>query len=60
MDNQSGKIIGEGLTYDDVLMVPAYSEILPRDVNVSTQFTKEITLNLRSNSKFSIFRRHCG
>ncbi len=46
MDNQSGKIIGEGLTYDDVLMVPAYSEILPRDVNVSTQFTKGITLNV--------------
>ena len=45
MDNQSGKFIGEGLTYDDVLMVPAYSEILPRDVNVSTQFTKKITLN---------------
>ena len=48
MDNQSGKIIGEGLTYDDVLMVPAYSEILPRDVNVSTQFTKGITLNIES------------
>jgi IMP dehydrogenase len=46
MDNQSGKIIGEGLTYDDVLMVPAYSEILPRDVNVKTQFTKGITLNI--------------
>ena len=45
MDNQSGKFIGEGLTYDDVLMVPSYSEILPRDVNVSTQFTKEIRLN---------------
>jgi len=46
MDNHSGKIIGEGLTYDDVLMVPSYSETLPRDVNVSTQFTKEITLNI--------------
>ncbi len=46
MDNQSGKFIGEGLTYDDVLMVPSYSEILPRDVNVSSQFTKEITLNI--------------
>ena len=45
MSNQSDKIIGEGLTYDDVLMVPAYSEILPRDVNVSSQFTKEIRLN---------------
>ncbi|MBL4668299.1 MAG: IMP dehydrogenase, partial [Flavobacteriales bacterium] len=46
MDNQSGKIIGEGLTYDDVLMVPAYSEILPREVNVSSQFTKGIKLNI--------------
>jgi IMP dehydrogenase len=46
MDDQSGKIIGEGLTYDDVLMVPAYSEILPRDVNVSSKFTKGITLNI--------------
>jgi IMP dehydrogenase len=46
MDNLSGKIIGEGLTYDDVLMVPSYSEILPRDVNVSTQFTKGISLNI--------------
>lgn len=46
MDNQSGKFIGEGLTYDDVLMVPAYSEVLPRDVNVSTQFTKGIKLNI--------------
>jgi IMP dehydrogenase len=46
MDNLSGKIIGEGLTYDDILMVPSYSEILPRDVNVSTQFTKGISLNI--------------
>ena len=46
MDNQSDKFIGEGLTYDDVLMVPSYSEILPRDVNVSSQFTKEIRLNI--------------
>ena len=46
MDNQSDKFIGEGLTYDDVLMVPSYSDILPRDVNVSTQFTKGIRLNV--------------
>ena len=36
----------EGLTFDDVLLVPAYSEILPREVNISTQLTKEITLNI--------------
>ena len=38
----SNKVIGEGLTYDDILMVPAYSEVLPRDVDVSTYFTKNI------------------
>ena len=36
----------EGLTYDDVLVVPAYSEVLPYMVNTSTQFTKNITLNI--------------
>ena len=38
------KIIGEGLTYDDVLLVPAYSEILPREVCLDSYFTKNITL----------------
>ncbi len=33
------KIIGEGLTYDDVLLVPAFSEVLPREVNIQTKFT---------------------
>ena len=36
----------EGLTYDDVLVVPAYSEVLPYIVKTSTQFTKNITLNI--------------
>ncbi|MFI3248220.1 MAG: IMP dehydrogenase [Rikenellaceae bacterium] len=36
----------EGLTFDDVLLVPAYSEVLPRDVSVKTRFTRNITLNL--------------
>ncbi len=40
------KFYGEGLTFDDVLLAPAYSEVLPREVNISTQLTKEITLNL--------------
>lgn len=35
----------EGLTYDDVLLLPAYSEVLPRDVQLQSQFTKNITLN---------------
>ena len=42
----SNKVIGEGLTYDDILMVPAYSEVLPRDVDVSSYFTKNIKLNI--------------
>ncbi len=41
----SSKFIGEGLTYDDVLLVPAYSEVLPREVNLSSQFTRNIRLN---------------
>lgn len=36
----------EGLTYDDVLLVPAYSEVLPRDVDIRTRFTREIALNV--------------
>ncbi|MCB0402411.1 MAG: IMP dehydrogenase [Flavobacteriales bacterium] len=50
MINQSDKFIGEGLTYDDVLMVPSYSEVLPRNVDVSTQFTKKIKLNIPISS----------
>ena len=38
------KIVGEGLTYDDVLLIPAYSEVLPRDVNFASQFSRNITL----------------
>ena len=38
------KIVGEGLTYDDVLLIPAYSEVLPRDVQLSSQFSRNITL----------------
>ncbi len=40
------KITGEGLTFDDVLLVPAYSQVLPREVNIQTRLTKEITLNM--------------
>ncbi len=42
----SDKIIGEGLTYDDVLLVPAYSEILPLEVSIRTKFTRNIELNM--------------
>ncbi|MFN5673513.1 MAG: IMP dehydrogenase, partial [Bacteroidota bacterium] len=37
--------IPEGLTYDDVLLVPAYSEVMPRDVSVKSWFSKNIQLN---------------
>jgi IMP dehydrogenase len=40
------KILGEALTYDDVLLVPAKSGVLPRDVNVRTKFTRNIDLNI--------------
>jgi IMP dehydrogenase len=46
MQIDSNKFIGEGLTYDDVLLVPAYSEILPRMVSVATQFSRNIKLNI--------------
>lgn len=39
------KFAPEGLTYDDVLLVPGYSEVLPREVNISSYFTKNIKLN---------------
>jgi len=40
------KIVGEGLTYDDVLLVPAYSEILPREVSLQTKLTRNISINI--------------
>ncbi len=43
---QSKRFFGEGLTFDDVLLMPAYSQILPRDVDIKTQLTKKITLNI--------------
>ncbi len=46
MTTQDDKIVGEGLTYDDVLLIPAYSEVLPREVSVKTRFSKNITLNI--------------
>ena len=42
----SNKVLKEGLTYDDVLVVPAYSQVLPHMVNITTKFTKNITLNV--------------
>jgi IMP dehydrogenase len=44
MDNPLPKIIGEYLTYEDVLLVPGFSEVLPRDVTIVSKFSKKIFL----------------
>ena len=44
---EMGTIIGEGITFDDVLLVPQYSEVTPNMINLSTQLTKNI--NERGN-----------
>lgn len=46
VNGTAGKIIGEGLTYDDVLLIPAYSEVLPREVDIRSSFTRNIRLNI--------------
>ncbi|MEQ3655785.1 MAG: IMP dehydrogenase [Dokdonia sp.] len=46
MTAHENKILGEGLTYDDVLLVPAFSEVLPREVRITSKFTKNIELNV--------------
>jgi IMP dehydrogenase len=44
--DKMGKIIGEGITFDDVLLVPAYSQVIPNQVDVGTWLTKKIHLNI--------------
>ena len=44
--NTSSKFFGEGLTFDDVLLLPAYSQVLPREVDIKTKLTRSITLNI--------------
>jgi len=46
MTAHENKILGEGLTYDDVLLVPAFSQVLPREVNIQSKFTRNITINI--------------
>src|SRR6478752_1954980 len=46
MPLDTSKFLFEALTYDDVLLVPAYSEILPRETNTSSRLTRNITLNV--------------
>ena len=40
------RLLGKALTFDDVLLVPAYSQVLPKDTSLSTQFTRKLRLNL--------------
>ncbi|MBS1914872.1 MAG: IMP dehydrogenase [Bacteroidetes bacterium] len=44
--NSQSKFFGEGLTFDDVLLLPAFSQVLPREVDIKTKLTREITLNI--------------
>lgn len=46
MLSNNDKFIGEGLTYDDVLLVPAYSEVMPREADTSASFSRNIKLNI--------------
>ena len=41
-----GKIIGEGITFDDVLLVPQYSQVIPNQVELGTNLTKKLRLNI--------------
>ncbi|MFV0527125.1 MAG: IMP dehydrogenase [Lachnospiraceae bacterium] len=41
-----GKVIGEGITFDDVLLVPDYSEVIPNQIDLSTYLTKKVKLNI--------------
>ncbi|ALD66854.1 IMP dehydrogenase [Spiroplasma cantharicola] len=65
----NGKIISEGITFDDVLLVPRYSEVLPNDVCLKTKLTKNIELNIPiissamdtvTESKLAIEMARCG
>ena len=46
MTFQKNKIVHEGITFDDVLLIPSYSEVMPRDVELKTMFSKNIGLNI--------------
>lgn len=46
MISHQNKIVGEGLTYDDVLLVPSYSQVLPREVSIQSKFSRNISLNV--------------
>ena len=45
-ENKMGTIIGEGITFDDVLLVPQYSEVTPNMIDLTTHLTKKVVLNI--------------
>ncbi len=47
------RILQEALTFDDVLLVPAYSEVLPREVDLSTQLTRHIRLKRVESASYT-------
>ena len=46
-----GQIIGEGITFDDVLLVPSYSQVVPNQVDLTTWLTKKIKLNIPDDER---------
>ena len=46
MSTLNGKVVYQGLTFDDVLLIPQRSEVLPKDVSLKTKLTREIELNI--------------
>ena len=46
MNNMNGKVLKEGYTFDDVLLVPAYSKVVPAAVDLKTRLTQKIILNI--------------
>src|SRR6516164_2095240 len=44
--NSSSKFFGEGLTFDDVLLLPAFSQVLPRETDIRAKLTRDLTLNI--------------
>jgi IMP dehydrogenase/GMP reductase len=59
------RLLGKALTFDDVLLVPAYSQVLPKDTQLSTLFSRNIALNLplvsaaMDTDRSALGHRHC-
>ena len=55
---RSDKFGMKGLTFDDVLLVPAKSDVLPKKVDVSTNLTRDIKLNIPIMMRLSMMKKH--